>query len=100
MLKALMPVLLSGLLWTIAVPYFYGMTSRSVVHGWFEPVTNAALKVMAENLVEEEHEWNRRTAGTVAASLNSVTTFKILPHNNCFLQHFLEIPNPPPEPIL
>ena len=95
---SILPLVMAGFLWTLAVPYFMpGMENEVLVMEHLDPLMGNAEEDNVESLCDSVYDLTFRSLGARFASRvdgNKVSPPSFRVHCAYF---FLEIPNPPPE---
>lgn len=100
-ITSILPLVLVGFLWTLAVPYFYSvMDNNKVVLEWMDPISNSAEEENVENINELEKDLKLRFISPNLLTLTTESTSYSASFESFSDFNFLETPNPPPEIIL
>lgn len=99
--QSIMPLVLTGLLWAMAAPYFYTMMDSDNVYMEVpDPMTNGAEEENVETMNDYTKDCKVRQINPECRFSSSEINFYSASVEAFFDFHFLEIPYPPPEHIL
>jgi len=97
-ITSILPLVLAGFLWTLAVPYFYAFMDKGhVVMEYMDPLADGAEEENVENMNELEKDYKLRLTSpdfSAFTNRNTVYTTSLEVFGDF---DFMEIPNPPPE---
>lgn len=99
--RSIMPLVLTGFLWTMAAPYFYTMMDYENIYIEMpDPMTNGAEEENLESMNDCIKDYKVRQNKLECRFLSSENNLYSATVEAFFDFHFLEILYPPPEHIL
>ena len=97
-ITSILPLVLAGFLWTLAVPYFYEvMDEGHIVMEFMNPMAGGAEEENVENMNELENDYKLRLTSPDFSAFTTRNTIFTTTLEVFGDYDFMEIPNPPPE---